>query len=76
MSPNNGILVNSVLRPKLLNIPFASCSFINPDFLLPHIAYFYNNIVSPLLVLVFKTRRIMFSVLFYILNNKIGLFYT
>ena len=32
MSPNNGILLNGVLRPKLLNNPFALCSFINLDF--------------------------------------------
>ena len=31
MSPNNGILLNGVLRLKLLNNPFASCSFINLD---------------------------------------------
>ena len=74
MSPNNRILLNGVLRPELLNIPFASCSFINPDFLLPHIAHFDHNIVLPLLV--FKTFGIMFSVLFYTLNNKIALFYS
>ena len=43
--PNNGILVNGFLRPKLLNIPFASCSFKNLDFLLLHTAHFDNNIV-------------------------------
>ena len=36
MSPNNGILLNGLLRPKLLSIPYSSCSFINLDFLLPH----------------------------------------
>ena len=40
MPPNNGILLNGILRPKLLNIPFASCSFINLDFLLLHTAHF------------------------------------
>ena len=53
MSPNNGILLNVVLRPRLLNIPFASCSFRNLDFSLPHIANFDNSIV--ILLLVFKT---------------------
>ena len=47
MSPNNGILLNGVLRPKLLNIPFASCSFINLDFILPHTAHFDNSINLP-----------------------------
>ena len=48
--PNKGILLNGVLIPKLLNNPFASCFFINFDFLLPHIAQFGNTIVLPLLV--------------------------
>ena len=33
MSPNNGILFNGVLSPKLLNNHFAFCSFKNLDFL-------------------------------------------
>ena len=49
MSPNNGILLN-VLRPKLLNIPFASCSFLDLDFLLPHTAHFDDSIALPFLV--------------------------
>ena len=53
MSPNNGILFNSVLRPKLLNNSFASCFFINFDFLLLHKAHFDNNIV--LQFSIFKT---------------------
>ena len=53
MSLNNGILLNGVLRPKLLNIYFASCSFITFDFSLPHTAHFDDNIVLP--VLVFNT---------------------
>ena len=40
MSPNNGILPNRVLRPKLFNNPFASCSFTNLDFLIPQSAHF------------------------------------
>ena len=47
MSSNNGILVNGVLRPKLLNIHFASCSFINLDFLLRHAIHFDDRIVLP-----------------------------
>ena len=43
MSPNNEILLNGVLRPKLLNNPFTSCSFINLDFLLPHTTHFDNK---------------------------------
>ena len=34
MSPNDGILLNGVLRPKMVNNPFASCSFKNLDLLL------------------------------------------
>ena len=43
MSPNNGIFFNGVLIPKLLNNPFASCSFMNLEFLLPHTAHLDNN---------------------------------
>ena len=60
MSPNNGILLIGVLRPKLLNNLFASCSFIKFDFLLPHTAHFDNNVV--LSFLVFKTFEFTFSV--------------
>ena len=42
MSPNNGTLLHGVLRPKRLNNTFGSCSFINLDFFLPHIAYCGN----------------------------------
>ena len=50
ISSNNGILFNGVLRPKLLNISIASCSIINLDFLVLHIAQSDNDIVLPLLV--------------------------
>ena len=53
MPPNNGILLKGVLKPKLLNNPFGSCSFTNLDFLLPHAAHFNDNIDLPFLV--FKT---------------------
>ena len=49
MSPNNGILLNGVVRPRLLNNLFASCSFINLDFLLSHTAHFDDNIELPLI---------------------------
>ena len=32
ISPNNGVLFNGVLIPKLLNNPYACCSLINFDF--------------------------------------------
>ena len=52
MSLNNRILFNGVLRRKLLNIHFASCSFINLSFLLPHAAHFDNNMVLPFFVFI------------------------
>lgn len=67
MSPNDGILLNSVLRLKLLIIYFAACSLISLEFLLPHVTHFDNNI--GLLLLVFETLELMFSALFYTLNN-------
>ena len=72
-SPKNGILHSPVLKPRLVNIPLASCFLINLDFLLPHIAHFDNIIVLPLIV--FETLGLMFSVFFFTLNNKIALFY-
>ena len=75
---NNEILINGVLRSKLLNILLASCFLTNIDFLLPYTAHFDNSIV--LLLLVFETLGFMFSVFFYTLNNIsyccIVLFYT
>ena len=62
ISPNNEILLNGVLRPKLLNIPIAYCFLINLDFLLPHIAHFDNIIMLSLLV--FKTFGFVFSASF------------
>ena len=78
ISPNNGILLNGVLRPKLLNNALASCFLINLDFLLPHILHFDNSIV--LLLLVGETLGFMLSVFFffffYTLDNMIALLYT
>ena len=72
---NNGILLNGVLRPKLLNIYSASCSFITFDFSLPHTAHFDDNIVLP--VLVFNTLGSTFFVFFFsqlkqLINNDDG----
>ena len=50
ISPNNGILFNGVLRPRLVNNTFALCFFINLDFLLPQTAHFDSNHVLPYLV--------------------------
>ena len=73
MSPNNGILLNGVLRLKLLNNPFASCSFINPDFLLPHTAHFDDNIVVSFLV--FNTFKSTFSVFLSHFKQYASMFY-
>ena len=59
---NNGIFFNGVLRPKLFNIPLASCFLINIEFLLLHIAHFSNIIALPLSV--FKTLGFILPVLF------------
>ena len=45
---NNGILLKGVLITKLLNNPFASCSFTNLDFLLLHIKHYGDSITLPL----------------------------
>ena len=58
------MLLNGVLRLKLLNIPLAARSFINLGFLVPHIAHFINNIDLPLVV--FKNKS---SEKFYIFGN-------
>ena len=71
MSPNNGILLNGVLRPKLLNIPFASYYFINLDFLLLHTAHFDDNIALP--VLVFNTfGSTFFLFCFFCISNNVS----
>ena len=62
ISPSNGILLRGVLIPRLLNNPFACCSLMNFDFLLPHIAHFDNIIVLPLVV--FEALGFMLSVCF------------
>ena len=67
MLPSNGILFNGVLIPKLLNNSFASCFFVNLDFLLPHTTHLDNNIGLPFYV--FKTFESTLSVSFSHLNN-------
>ena len=56
------MLFNGVLRPKLLNNPFAFCSLINFDFLVPHIAHVDKFIILPLVV--FETLAFIFSAFF------------
>ena len=73
MSPNNGILFNGVLRPKLVNNSFPFCSFVNHDFLLLYIAQFDNNIVLPFLV--FITVEFTFSVFFLHFKQYVKIFY-
>ena len=73
MSPNNRIFLDGILRPKLLNNPFASCSFINFNFLPPHIAHFDDNIVVPFLV--FNTYEYIFSVSFLHFKQYVNMFY-
>ena len=70
MSPNNGILFNGVLRPKLLNIPFASCPFINLDFFLLQKAHFDDNIVLPFLV--FNSSESTFFVFVFCTSNNMS----
>ena len=73
MSPNNGILLNDILRPKLLSILFASCPFINLYVLLPHAAHFDNNI--DLRFLVFITFEFTFSISFLQFKQYVDMFY-
>ena len=73
MPTNNGILFSGVLRPKLLNNPFAFCSYMNVDLLLPNTAHFDNNIDRPFLV--FKTFEFTFSVFFMHPKQYISIFY-
>ena len=62
ISPDNGTLLNGILRAKLLYSPFAFQFLINLDFLLSHYGHFDNIIV--LLLLVFETLGFMFFVYF------------
>ena len=73
MSPNNGILLNGVSRPKLLNIPFASCSLINLGFLLLHTVHFDYKVVLPDFVL--NTFGPTFFVFFLHSKQHVNMFY-
>ena len=73
MSLDNGILLNGALRPQLLNIPFASCLFINFDFLLSYQAHFDDEIVLPFLA--FKTFEVTFYVSFLHFKQYVNMFY-
>ena len=73
MSPNNGILLNGVLRAKEPNIPFASYLFINIDFLLPHKVHFDHNTSLPFLV--FKTFESTSSASFLYFKQYVNMFY-
>ena len=73
MSPNNGILFNGVLRPRLLNNPFASSYFVNLDFLLLHKSHFDDNIVLQFSVL--NTFEFTFFVSFLHFKQYVNMFY-
>ena len=60
---DNGILLNGVLIPKLLNNSSVSSSFITLDFLLPQTTHF--DIKANLPFLVFITFASLFFVLFF-----------
>ena len=64
MSPNNGTLLNGVLRLKLFNNPFF---FLNFDFLVLYTAQLDDKNV--LLSLVFKTLESTPSAFYYTLNK-------
>ena len=71
---NNGVLLNGVLIHKLINNPFASCSLINLDFLLPQTTHFDDKANLPFLV--FIVFASLFLYFFYTLNNVLTcLFY-
>ena len=59
---SNGILLNGGLIPKVLNKPFAYCSFTNVDFLNPYLTHFDGIIILPFFVL--KVFGFKFSVFF------------
>ena len=67
------MLLNGVLRTKLLNIPFASCSFINLDFSQSHAAHFDDSIV--LTFFDFNTFGSTFSVSFLNFKQYDNMFY-
>ena len=62
------MLLKDLLVPKLLNNPFASCSFTNLDFVFPHSVHLDCIINLPFFVL--KIFRFKFSLFSYALSNK------
>ena len=66
-------LLNSVLVTKLLNNYFASCSFINLDFLFAYTAHYKNNIALPYLV--FNIFESTFSVFRLHFKQYVSMFY-
>ena len=73
VSPNHGILPSRVLRPKLLNSPFPSCSFTNLDFLNPHSVHFDCKINLPSFAL--KIFTFNFSVFFLHFTQQVFMFF-
>ena len=75
MAGSRKSLTTKSLTTKLrtLNNPFASCSFINFDFLLPHTAHFDGNIGLPFLV--FNIFESTFSVSFLPFKQYVSMFY-
>ena len=62
MAAINGILLNGLLTPKLLNNLFDFCYFRNSEFLPPYTRHFDSQIVVPFLV--FNILESTFSVSF------------
>ena len=76
MLPNNGTLLNGFLRPKLLNKPSASCSFMNIYFLIPHTDHF-NCIINLLfffVVVVVVVAFVFFLCFFCFKNLRVSIF--
>ena len=64
-SPNNDISFSGALIPKLLNKPFASCSFRNLYFLIPRTSHFDCIIILPFSVLkIIEPKVLVFSLHF------------
>ena len=72
-SPSMGTLLNGALIARSLNNPLTSYFLKNLDFLLSHSADFDKS--TSFYSFVFATLEFLFSVFFYILSDKITLFY-
>ena len=73
MSPNNGTLLNGVLRPKLVNYLFAFCSFRNLDFLLPQTEHF--DCITIFLFLKYLNLNFQFFSTFYTISQHFNLIF-